>query len=182
MTADAQRKLAELIEQHEGRVRYMYPDSLGNVTVGVGHLLATVGAAAQLPFYSADGQKRAGLGAICSAFASVRNQHKPYHALILFDEDIDKLLDADMGEAIASLKRTFPENYHALPDTVTVALADIAYNCGTLHAFPKLIAAVREGNWQLAAEECRRRNIGETRNEDTRQMFLAALATDTVSV
>ena len=172
-----EQKLAALVESHEGRLRSMYPDSAGNVTVGVGHLLANVAVASDLPFYHvAPGQPhdrtRATRQQICAGWAFVKNNHKLYPALELSDEDIDKLRDADLASASTVVRHFFPA---AIPDPVAVALGDMAFNLGSFHKFPKLVAAVERSDWQQAASECERRGISHRRNEDTRQLFLIAM-------
>lgn len=56
LTLDQRQSLMRNLEHQEGRVNHMYLDSNGYVTVGVGHLVATVQAAQRLPFQTRSGR------------------------------------------------------------------------------------------------------------------------------
>lgn len=177
MTPESRKKLEKLLEIHEGRVRTMYPDSDGNVTVAVGHLLPNAAAASRLPFLllGLPGQAKASATAehIEMAWNYTRDNRRPYRGLELSDADIDKLRDEDIDEAIAVLGRTFDLN--SIPESAQIGLGDMAFNLGSFHKFPKLVEAVKAGDWKTAADECQRRGISDSRNEDTRRLLLAAV-------
>ena len=179
MTAALRSKILALIEAHEGRCPTMYPDSKGNVTVGVGHLLEFLQSAVELPFFiraagaPATNKTRATTQQICAGWASVKHNRQPYPLLSLSDLDIDALLDADLTKFEPVMKQTF--DVDDLPEPVELALWDMAFNLGSFHAFPNLVAAVRVGDWHRAAEECVRKDIGAERNAETQALFRQAL-------
>src|SRR5690349_17498748 len=87
----------------EGNIPHMYLDTLGYVTVGVGHLLATSESAVGLPFLQPSGVP-AGVDAIREEYAKVRElepKHLPAYyrertVLRLDQTAIDALLEADV--------------------------------------------------------------------------------------
>lgn len=96
LTLDQRQSLMRNLEHQEGRVNHMYLDSNGYVTVGVGHLIATVQAAQRLPFQKRSGQTALG-DEIKDDFEAVKKQlpdrfasfYKPYTKLILPNHEID---------------------------------------------------------------------------------------------
>ncbi len=65
--------------------------------------------------------------------------------------------------------------YDELPDGVKLALLDMVYNLGPgklFQEYPKLLAAVAEGDWAKAAGACLRRGPGAARNVWTKEQFL----------
>ena len=91
---------------------------------------------------------------------------------------IDSLLRTVLAGFEGKLRDALP-GYDAMPDGVKLALLDMIYNlgpAGLLKGFPKLLAAVRAGNWAGAASCCERRGPGAARNAWTREMFLANVA------
>ena len=177
MTDIGRMKRRLMLRLHEGCVAWIYPDRAGNPTVGVGHLLRTLREAIALPFVVAETRQPATRQQIAAAWASVRHMRKPYKALILRDPDINKLLDADIDEREPIMERTF--GGVELPESVELGLWDILFNTGGFEGWPKLTAAVRAGDWATAAKESKRiegdNGVSATRNETTRELFLAAL-------
>jgi GH24 family phage-related lysozyme (muramidase) len=173
MDAALRTKLVPLISAHEGRSRHMYPDTRGNVTVGVGHLLPSVAAAVALPFYIVPPvleRVRATAQQISAAYAYVKATRQPYLSLVLDDADIDQLLADDIARFEPVVRQAFPE-FDNLPAPVQIAIYDMVFNLGSLRAFPKFVAAVNARDWNLAAEECLRRDVGQKRNHDTADLF-----------
>jgi GH24 family phage-related lysozyme (muramidase) len=171
MNPEVQKRVLALLELHEGRSPYMYPDSKGNSTVGVGHLLPNVQSALLLPFRLAGAPStRASLAQVSAGWASVRSFRKPYHALELDEPSIDDLVISDLKQ-FEPVMATFPQE---LPEAVETALWDMVFNLGSFHKFPLLVEAVHAGDWGRAAEECTRKDVGTERNADTRALFLAA--------
>lgn len=72
----------------------------------------------------------------------------------LRDDEIDLLLANDVREAIAEARKLFP-NFDELDDVRQEVLANMAFNLGLtrLAGFKRFRAAVRAGNWALAARE-----------------------------
>ncbi len=180
MATYLEQSLAKL-EEFEGSIPWMYLDTVGKVTVGVGLMLPDAEAALHLPF-KIDG-RAATDEEIAADFARV--DHMPMgrpalsyrrkeNGLELEKMAIDTLLRSVLVGFEGELRKRI-KGYDALPYSVKMALLDMAYNLGPLgllHGFPKLLQAVEHGDWTQAATACVRRGPGAARNEWTRQMFL----------
>lgn len=158
----------------ENDVPYMYLDSVGNVTVGIGHLISNKAAAEALPFYNAKTGKKATKAEIDTAFDAVQNAPTPHAAgfyqsysdLVLHQPDITSLAQKQLNEATADLKTMFPD-YENFPAKARAALLDMMYNLGAYRLrvrFPHFDAAVRAYAWDIAAVQSQR-NVQKARND-----------------
>jgi GH24 family phage-related lysozyme (muramidase) len=173
MTPELQKAVLANLEAHEGRKAWLYPDSKGNPTVGVGHLVATPQAALSLPFVLSESAVAATPAQIVYTWNYVKSRQLPYTQIILLEPAIDALALADLKGFEPIVQRTFPEQ--GLPLPVLVGLWDMVFNLGTFREFPNFVAAVHARDWPLAADECRRRDVGAGRNRDTGAQFLAGV-------
>ena len=92
----------------------------------------------------------------------------------LSDDAIYALFDADVAAKISQLTAVI-YGYENLPDGPQAALLDMAFNLGVgglTKGYPKLMAAVKAGDWQTAAAECHRNGISADRNQQTANLFL----------
>jgi GH24 family phage-related lysozyme (muramidase) len=172
----------------EGSIPWLYRDTRGNVTVGVGKMLPTLAAAVTLhgahPFQC---EHRPALVADIMADWN-RLQHLPfgqeyaaggYKALMsvyLLEADIDALLREVVTQFDNDLRRDYPD-YDSLPDGVKLALIDMDYNLGDAklrHAYPRFDAAVDAKDYTTMAAQCHRGGIPQERNDWTKNLFLAA--------
>jgi GH24 family phage-related lysozyme (muramidase) len=177
-----EQSLAKL-KEFEGCVPWMYRDTVGKVTVGVGLMLPDAKAAQALPFVL--GARAATPEEIAAEYARVdamtlgraSSFYKVSASLELTQQTIDAKLSSVLAGFEADLRAEFP-HYDALPDGVKMALLDMIYNlgpAGLFKGFPHLIAAVQSGAWVQAAEHCMRRGPSAARNNWTRQQFLTAV-------
>ncbi len=168
------------LEAFEGVIPWMYLDTVGKVTVGVGLMLPNVEAALRLPF--SVGGRAATEAEIAAEFARVdalpmgraalfyRGKAGPELVRAEIDELLRKVLLGFEGELRAAVA-----SYDGLPDAVKLALLDMIYNlgpAGLLKGYPRLMKSVAAGKWAEAAGECLRHGPGAARNEWTREMFL----------
>jgi GH24 family phage-related lysozyme (muramidase) len=177
-----EQSLAKL-KEFEGCVPWMYRDTVGKVTVGVGLMLPDAKAAEAIPFVlgsrAATPQEIAAEYARVDAMALGRASsfYKTPDSLELTQQTIDAKLTSVLEGFEANLRTEFP-HYDTLPDSVKMALLDMIYNlgpAGLFKGFPHLIAAVQTGAWSQAAEHCMRRGPSEARNNWTREQFLSAV-------
>jgi GH24 family phage-related lysozyme (muramidase) len=173
----------EKLKEFEGCVPWMYRDTVGKVTVGVGLMLPDAKAAQSLPFIF--GTRTATLEEIAAEYARVdalplgRSSafYKTPTSLQLTPQTIDAKLSSVLEGFEATLRTEFP-HYDTLPDGIKMALLDMIYNlgpAGLFKGFPHLVAAVQTGAWAQAAEHCMRRGPAPARNNWTRQQFLSAV-------
>jgi len=171
------------LKEFEGCVPWMYRDTVGKVTVGVGLMLPDAKAAQTLPFFL--GARAATPVEIAAEYARVdamtlgrvSSFYKTPTSLELTQQTIDAKLSSVLQRFEGDLKKEFP-HYDTLPDGIKMALLDMIYNlgpAGLFNGFPHLIAAVQTGSWAQAAEHCMRRGPGAARNNWTRQQFLSAV-------
>ncbi|MDE3103565.1 MAG: hypothetical protein KGK08_00175 [Acidobacteriota bacterium] len=181
MATYLEQSLAKL-KEFEGCIPWMYLDTVGKVTVGVGLMLPDADAAQALPFHAGDSP--AGAQQIAQEFARVAamppgkaaSAYRVSNSLLLPQPAIDQHLSTVLQHFEAELKTRLPQ-YDHFPDPVKLALLDMAYNlgpAGLLHGFPHLIAAVEQGAWAQAAADCLRHGPSAARNAWTRQQFLLA--------
>ena len=172
----------EKIKEFEGSIPWMYLDTVGRVTVGVGLMLASETAAHALPF-SAAGQP-ATADQISREFARVSAMkvgraaafYSRQPGLQLSTETIDDKLRATL-EGFEGYLRTHLPGYDQLPDPAKLALLDMIYNLGPGKLFaeyPRLLAAIERGDWKTAAAASLRRGPSAARNAWAKQQFLSA--------
>jgi GH24 family phage-related lysozyme (muramidase) len=171
------------LESFEGVIPWMYLDTEGHVTVGVGLMLPDVQAALRLPFQLSG--RAATEAEISAEFARVdalpmgraalfyRGKNSPE----LTREGIDSLLRTVLTGFEGELRGAL-HGYDGFPDPVKLALLDMIYNlgpAGLLKGYPRLMKSLAAGNWAEAAGECLRHGPGAARNEWTRQQFLSSV-------
>jgi GH24 family phage-related lysozyme (muramidase) len=171
------------LKEFEGCVPWMYRDTVGKVTVGVGLMLPDAKAAEALPFVM--GTRAATPEEIAAEYARVDAMpmgrasafYKAPTSLILTQQTIDAKLTSVLAGFETDLRAQFP-HYDGFPDAIKLALLDMIYNlgpAGLFKGFPHLVTAVQTGAWAQAAEHCTRRGPGPARNDWTREQFLSAV-------
>ena len=171
------------LEEFEGSIPWMYRDTVGKVTVGVGLMLPDAAAACRLPFQVSG--VPATEAQIAAEFARVDALPMGRAALFyrapgkpeLTQTEIDSLLRTVLAGFEGELRKALP-GYDALPDGVKLALLDMIYNlgpAGLLKGFPKMMAAIAIGDWAKAATCCERRGPGAARNAWTREQLLSSV-------
>lgn len=182
MTTYIEQSLAKL-KEFEGCVPWMYRDTVGKVTVGVGLMLPDAGSAETLPFLA--GTRTATREEIAAEFARVMSLvegkaagfYRHAGSLVLAQETMDANL-LRVVEGFEGHLRARMGGYDRLPDGVKMALLDMAYNLGPeglLASYPRLVASIEKGAWAQAAAECVRHGPSVARNTWTREQFLAAV-------
>ena len=179
-------KALEFISEHEGKIPWIYLDTRGNVTVGVGLMLPNINAALAQPF------KIKGMGGdLPATHEQVENDWNRIQSMPIglaahayecmssvFLEDLD--IQANLSNYVKTEEaaiRAGLAGYDSFPDDAKIALLDMGYNLGSaglLHGYPHLCAACVAKNWKLASQECQRGGIGTTRNSWTVSQFLAS--------
>ncbi len=168
------------LESFEGSIPWMYRDTVGRVTVGVGVMLPNAAAAIALPFLV--GGKPAGETTIAAEFTRVNalpmgraaHFYQKDDGIELAQGEIDSLLQRVVLRCETQL-RTQIAGYDGFPDQAKMALLDMAYNLGSeglLKNFPRLIQAAQAGDWKQAAAQSFRHGPGASRNQWTQAMFL----------
>ncbi len=174
-------KRRSMIKEGEGSISHMYLDTKGFVTVAVGQLLRTVESAQELGFVDRATGESATAAEIAQDFESVEQQeagrvasfYKPFTKLDLPEPAINALLDERIQGFETGLRADFPV-YDDYPENAKLGLMDMVFNLGNaglVNKFPTFAKAAREQDWPTCAKECRRRGIGDHRNEMTKRLF-----------
>lgn len=178
--SEAQR----IIAPFEGRIEFMYLDTKGFVTVGIGALLKQPLDAIRLVWEYRDGGGEPDETAIGDEWARVSRQpagmeahhYKRFTSMDLVPSEIDRLFARRVAAFETSLQNIFPE-FAAWPEPAQLATLDMAYNLGAgalLKEWPNLTRALRRQEWRAAAKECHRPGAREARNLVVKGLYLEA--------
>jgi GH24 family phage-related lysozyme (muramidase) len=173
--------IAKLKKDFEGEYDFMYLDSRGNVTIGVGILLASASAAksAGISFKNRKTGKAATPAEIEKDFNSVKaapkgmdeSKYEKFTELVATG-GLDARLKKELNQAKSDAKSYYPD-FDKLPDGAQWALVDMAFNLGGagLKKYVKLKAALDKAvkskakeDWEVAAKESGRNGIQSSRN------------------
>ncbi|CAD5366128.1 Pesticin domain-containing protein [Rubrivivax sp. A210] len=195
LPADIRSEVARKLEEYEGRLNHLYLDSVGKVTVGVGHLVASRAAIAAVPLYQAVNgvataqeatlaEKQADYDAVAAQAVGFKaSNYRKYTKLVMREPDIDALnlkhIDTFYGELSNAYRKSAGAtmDFDAMPRSVQMALFDMAFNLGVpklVSVFQNFTKQIRAGNWKGAAEQCDRPQIGAARNQYVKGLLLAA--------
>lgn len=168
----------------EGSVDYMYLDTNDNVTVGVGTFLATSDAAAALDFRHRDTDELATAAEVRAEFDLIdgmlgsQERGAEYYldstSLYLPQNEVDGLVIEHMRDDFDELLRMFPY-FGDYSLSAQIALWDMIYNLGPgrlRREFPLMRQAIQDGDWEEAARQSHRSDIGEPRNDHVRDLFM----------
>jgi len=190
LRASVRAEFVRFSERFEGRISHLYADCLGLVTIAAGALVDPVEMALTLPLvHNADGlpATREEIRAEWQRVKTTPDLARLGHTaaakvcrLHLTPADLDALTYARLDAAVAGLARGLP-SFGALPADAQLALLSMAWAVGTsgvLDGYPRMMAAIRAGDFATAAAECTIRevdNLGVVpRNRADRLLFLAA--------
>ena len=173
------------LEVFEGIVPWMYLDTRGYVTVGVGEMLATAARAQLLGFLDVNNQP-ATANAILADYtrvsalapAKVAAFYRATDSPSLPHPQIDSLLMEHVKFFDDQLSQQFSA-YASFPDPAKLGLLDMICNLGAtglFKGFPTFMGYVQQQDWANAASQCYRNGPSLARNDWTKQQFLAAAA------
>jgi len=168
----------------EGALGHMYLDTVGLVTVGVGHMTPNAEAAQKLEFIVRSNGSAATSEQIAADYVSVSRQQKgmlaphyrPFTSLDMTEAAIQDLLSADLAEVEAGVRARFA-GYDEYPEPAQEALLDMAFNLGVAGLaghYPHLKAAAEARDWATCAAQCHRNGISDDRNAKTKALFESA--------
>ncbi|MEE1675022.1 hypothetical protein SNR37_000344 [Agarivorans aestuarii] len=182
-------KLKAKLEQYEGRVPHMYLDTVGKVTVGVGHMMPDVKAAQKVPFTVSATGLPATAKQIEDDFNTIKNKwssvdannipvaryYKQFTLLELSDSEIDKSINKHIASFEKELNSFYGSNsFSAYSDNVKLALFDMIFNLGLTKLkskFPKFNAHIKAGDFKKAAIESNRPQLSPDRNTYVRNLL-----------
>lgn len=157
----------------EGIVPHLYVDTRGNVTCGVGFLVANKAALDRFEWQPDVRTAQTDYQRVCAAGAGhVASYYGRLCRASLTPATMRAHFDAHVTVVTAQL---VVWNLASLPGAARIALVDMAFNLGVggLNKYKRLHLAVSAGLWAEAAAECSRRGIQQSRNDATRDLFLS---------
>lgn len=167
----------DFIWPFEGKIPHMYLDTAGFVTTGVGFMLPDLAAARRLSWDRP--------GFVDTDWASVRAQplgrpaasYRRFTNARLTEDVIKREFETRLALFESQMVKALPA-WRSYPDSVRIALLDMAYNMGGgfLAHWPKLHAAVKARAWHECARQCVRTGPGAqpARNAATVALFATA--------
>jgi GH24 family phage-related lysozyme (muramidase) len=194
MTPEVKAAVAATLETYEGWVNHLYVDSTGNVTVGVGHLVADKASATGLPLYkllkdvpgepASAKEKESEFSVVAALQKGYRAAwYKKHTSLAMKDGDIARYRDDHIADFHAHLVRIYtrtggyPADFDDLPTKVQQALFDMIFNvgpAGVTGKFKNFDAALKAGDWKKAATESHRPQVAASRNDYVKALLLGA--------
>ena len=152
------------ITRFEGRLTFMYLDTKGYVTTGVGNLIDPMAPALSLPWL----HKSDGLPATRAEIVDDWNRVKAAQSmkmlgggifarltkLYLADASIDSLVPARSSLNEATLHPELWRLGHLPGRLAQLAILDMAWNMGPAFGFPLFRAAAARRDWAACADEC----------------------------
>lgn len=166
----------------EGFTTWLYLDTRGLVTVGIGNMLPTLEACRALPWRTID--RPSSQAEVDEAWSAIRAQQPAKAAssyagvtkVRLESIEVVRLAERRLErEFLPGLRRLWPA-WDSFPAPAQKALVDMAWNLGVrgLGKFSNLRAAVKAQGWAAAARSCTRATSRPERNDWTRAQFAAA--------
>ena len=169
----------------EGSIPWMYRDTRGLATVGVGQMLPSAASAQALDFADSAGAP-ATPAAILADFHRIQamapamnaNAYRTASSPLLPDDAISSLLLQRVTEFDGQLAARFG-SYGNFPDAAKLGLLDMIYNLGAhglFSGFPTFMTFVDRTDWANAALQSHRVGPSAERNAWTVAQFQAAAA------
>lgn len=179
----------KMVQVSEGSIEYLYLDTKGNPTIGLGYLVSNLTAALELPFYikktpevvATPEQITTEFNDIKKAKYGQKYSAKYYRALtslFLQSEKIESLFKDHVRTIVASIENHFNQ-FADYPLPAQLGVLDMVYNMGItgfLKKFPEMAKAIKKSNWQIASTECQRSDISDVRNDEVKKLFEQAEA------
>lgn len=158
----------DFTSKYEGVCPWMYLDTRGHVTAGVGFLLPDLAAAQRLAWSPASAV-RLDWVMVTSMKAGLPAAEYRKVTVARLDEST---MRAEFGRRMAAYEGTVARSlprYYTLPPSVRMAVLDMAWQLGPgfLVTWPKFREAVVAREWEKAAQESFRKDAQAARNEAT---------------
>jgi hypothetical protein len=184
----------------EGYCTWMYLDTKGYVTTGMGNLIDSIQAAQTLPWLTA-GNKPASPSQIAAEWRQIKARQssknlggyafEKWATLHLEHGPIDRLVAVKMADFAAAVNHTYP-TFAGAPADAQLAWLDMAWNYGPAFmdkktasgswVWPNFRAAVKVSHWARAADNVGDVSRGHTRNQSRARLFLNAASVVTLGI
>jgi len=196
-STETKATLREKLPNYEGYIKHLYIDTLGNVTVGVGHLLPNKNFVSGITLYKSQGKvltQPATLQEKMDEYEKVRKlpwgrtitakSFKKHTTLVMKPSDIDFLTNKHIDNFYINLKNIitiengYPNKFDNLKSNLQLALFDMIFNLGApkfVSKFPKFHTAFKASDYKKMAKESHRSDIDNDRNDYVRDLLLSLI-------
>lgn len=160
----------------EGKIPYLYRDTIGILTVGVGFTVPTLESAMAIGLKPVENIPTDYLKVQTLPIGRVAKFYEPYTVSRLPINLMRELFDIRMEQFYLSVMESF--NLKEMPQNAQVAVLDMAFNLGATalkSRWPRFKSAVLNGDWETAAQECWRKGIGNSRNTGTQNLLRSCI-------
>lgn len=190
--------LKDFIKKGEGKKRFPYKDSEGNITIGVGKMIPNLEEFRELPLYMYEGinpTRKARPEDIDDAWNRIKSLNTGHNIdaekynpednnnlsnIGLQDPDIEFLLEGTLRQSAYSLDKKLPKKLEDYSRSPRTGLIDMEFNLGpngfTREKWPALYGALDREDWEAVAKESHRKIEGapgiEERNQRTYKIFM----------
>lgn len=179
------QELKNALKQHEGIKNHAYLDSKGILTIGIGNNVSKRENFMALNLINTkDGhtlsptEKENLYTQIMDDIALKKFSEGNYSQYCLMDAEIENKFNQQLEQSYHELERKIPD-FQTLPIPAQQALLDMQFNMGNYKfsetKWPKLFSAIRNKDWEMAANDSHRRDIQKSRQNWTRNKFLDAI-------
>lgn len=189
-------EVSKNIEKYEGRIPHLYLDTVGKVTVGIGHMVPHKAVMTTVVMYKKGvnnlltlaklPEKQAEYDAIKKQSFGRRigaSSFKKHTTLIMKDADIniqrDKHIQSFYKELTNyyTITNGFAKSFDTMPSEVQKALFDMVFNLGLTklkNQYTKFNTALKTKQWGNAAKQSNRFGVSAMRNKYVFDLLLAA--------
>lgn len=184
LNSSVKKRVAEKLEQYEGRLDHLYLDSKGKVTVGIGHMVPSSAAMISVTMYKKEDKatKVATFDQKKKEYETISKKKKGYRAswykthttLFMKSADIEAQRDVHLDSFYSELTNIYKKgngyasSFDEFPEDVQVALFDLIFNLGATklnNTFPNFNKAIKDQDWEKAAKESNRPDVNQARND-----------------
>ena len=196
LNAKVKAQVVKNTEKFEGRVPHLYLDTVGKVTVGIGHLIPNKSTLVKVPMYKKGKSNSLVLATLIEKNAEydaiikqprgkLASYYKPYSNLVMKDHDIVTQKEKHISSFYSELaryynaKNGFATHFDAMPSEVQQALLDMVFNLGITrlkNQYVNMNTHIKNEKWGDAALQSNRLGIQAARNIHVKRLFLAAQA------
>ena len=196
LNAQVKTEVSKNIEAYEGRIPHLYLDTVGKVTVGIGHMIPNKVAMASVPMFKKGKNNllvAASLAEKHTEYDTIKKQpfgkrygasyYKKHTTLTMKDADINTQRDKHIMSFYKELTgyystaNGFNKAFDAMPVEVQKALFDMVFNLGITklkNQYVNMNGFIKSEKWKDAAKQSNRLGISGTRNKYVADLFNAA--------
>lgn len=196
LNATVKTEVSKNIEKYEGRIPHLYLDTVGKVTVGIGHMVPNKVAMATVTMYKKGKNNLLVLATAAEKHAeydTIKKQSfgrsygatlfKKHTTLTMKDVDINAQRDKHVQSFYKELTgyystgNGFAKGFDTMPAEVQKALFDMVFNLGITKLksqYVRFNGFIKTEKWDDAAKQSNRMGISPVRNKYVLDLFKTA--------